>query len=422
LGADLRIHRVQPGASPRGARALVPRMAATAIAWAPTGATVPQDVVFAFAYTSWSGALARELTMPEDRLAAALPSHPRVRGLVVGDPARSAPAKLVRHLRGGRDAAFPDSGGARLHQPLRLRRWDPTSPRAVDRFVASYERGLRQASELAGLDRPAVICAHPVIAGLGDFAWAGPITYFAWDDWSASEPHRRWWPAYQRSFERIAATGRAVCAVSERALERVGPTGPAAVVPNGIDPVEWLEPDPPPEWFTELPGLRLLYVGSLDDRIDTAQVSALADARPDASIVLVGPLLDPGHYEDLRRLPNVRLVERRARREIVALVCAADACLIPHVRNPMTEAMSPLKLYEYLAGGAPIAAADLPGIAGVDPTVELVEPGADMAPAVERALARGRARESVRRRAIQAHSWTGRIDDILELALREGPA
>ena len=100
-----------PGASPRGARALVPRMAATAIAWAPTGATVPQDVVFAFAYTSWSGALARELTMPEDRLAAALPSHPRVRGLVVGDPARSAPAKLARHLRGGRDAAFPDSGG-----------------------------------------------------------------------------------------------------------------------------------------------------------------------------------------------------------------------------------------------------------------------------------------------------------------------
>ena len=181
-------------------------------------------------------------------------------------------------------------------------------------------------------------------------------------------------------------------------------------------------PDPPPEWFTELPGLRLLYVGSLDDRIDTAQVGALADARPDASIVLVGALLDPGHYEDCAALPNVRLVERRARREIVALVCAADACLIPHVRNPMTEAMSPLKLYEYLAGGAPIAAADLPGIAGVDPTVELVEPGADMAPAVERALARGRARESVRRRAIQAHSWTGRIDDILELALREGPA
>ena len=280
---------------------------------------------------------------------------------------------------------------------------------------------MRRASELAGLDRPAVICAHPVIAGLGDFGWAGPITYFAWDDWSASEPHRRWWPAYQRSFERIAATGRAVCAVSERALERVGATGPAAVVPNGIDPVEWLEPDPPPEWFTELPGLRLLYVGSLDDRIDTAQVGALADARPDASIVLVGPLLDPGHYQDLRRLPNVRLVERRARREIVALVCAADACLIPHVRSPMTEAMSPLKLYEYLAGGAPVAAADLPGIAGVDPTVELVEPGADMAPAVERALSRGRAPEGVRRRAIQAHSWTGRIDDVLELALREGP-
>ena len=28
--------------------------------------------------------------------------------------------------------------------------------------------------------------------------------------------------------------------------------------------------------------------------------------------------------------------------------------LIPHVRTPLTEAMSPLKLYEYLAAGRPI--------------------------------------------------------------------
>ena len=102
--------------------------------------------------------------------------------------------------------------------------------------------------------------------------------------------------------------------------------------------------------------------------------------------------------------------ERRPRREIVALVAAADACLIPHARTPMTEAMSPLKLYEYLAGGAPVAAVDLPGIAGVDAGVQLVEPGADIAGAVERALARGRAPERQRRETIAAFAWERRID------------
>ncbi len=378
--------------------------------------------MFVFSFTSWSGALARELTMPEDRLAHALVDHPRVRRLLVCDPFRSGPAKLARTLTGSSEGPFPESSTAHLHQPLRVRRFDPTAPRAVARSTAAYERGIRRAVQAAGLARPAVICANPLLAGLGTLDWAGPVTYFAWDDWTASEPHRQWWPAYRRSFERIGETRRGVCAVSQTALERVGPTGPTAVVPNGIDPEEWLEPDPAPSWFAELPGPRLLYVGSLDGRVDVAQVSGLAHARPDASIVLVGPLLDPDHYEPLRALSNVVIEERRPRRGIVALVAAADACLIPHVRTPMTEAMSPLKLYEYLAGGAPVAAVDLPGIAGVDAGVQLVEPGADIAGAVERALARGRAPEQQRRETIAAFAWERRIDAVLDLALRDAPA
>ena len=83
----------------------------------------------------------------------------------------------------------------------------------------------------------------------------------------------------------------------------------------------------------------------------------------------------------------------------------------------MTEAMSPLKLYEYLAGGAPVAAVALPGIAGVDPRVELVEPGGDIGPAVERALARGRPPERERSEFISANAWDNRLETILDVAL-----
>src|SRR5204863_10127389 len=102
-------------------------------------------------------------------------------------------------------------------------------------------------------------------------------------------------------------------------------------------------------WFARLGGPRLLYVGSLDDRLDIGLLDALASAMPNASIVLVGPLLDARHLAPLGRHANVALRPPVARKELAALVAAADACLIPHVRNPLTEGMSPLKLYEYLA-------------------------------------------------------------------------
>ena len=256
-----------------------------------------------------------------------------------------------------------------------------------------------------------------MLAGFGDFGWAGPVTYYAWDDWTASQPHRRWWPVYEQAFARLRDRGRGVCAVSDTVLSRIAPTGPIAVVPNGIDPAEWLELPSPPAWFSARPGPRLLYVGSLDHRVDVDQVSRLAAAFPAGSVTLVGELIEPDHYAPLAALTNVEIHPRVARRELTGLVAAADVCLIPHVRNAMTEAMSPLKLYEYLAGGRPVAAVDLPGIAGVDPRVQLVTPGADLAPAVQRALATGPASEPERRRFVAAHAWERRFDRILELVL-----
>ncbi len=390
-------------------------------AQAPPAPSRGGDVVFTFSYVSWQAAAQRGWFMPEDRLAAALASDPRVGRVLIADMMRSLPVRLLRDAAcavSRRAHPFPGSDSAQLLRPVRLRREYPASPRAVERAVRRYEHAIERHAARMGMRHPTVITANPLLAGFGRFGWAGPVTFFATDDWLAYEPHRRWWRAYEESFRRVHETGRRVCAVSPAALERINPTGPALVVPNGLDPAEWQGvPAAPPAWSATSGRPLLLYVGSLDDRLDVAALSELARAMPSATVALVGPLLDAAHLRPLSALANVEIHPPLGRPQIAALIRVADAGLIPHVSSPLTRAMSPLKLYEYLAGGLPVVAADLPGVRGVHNGVVLVRPGTSYLEATRAALARGRATERERLAFIEANSWRARQETLLDLAL-----
>jgi len=372
-----------------------------------------RDIVFSFAYASWGTAMARGMCFSEDRMVETLLAHPEVRRLLVAETPRSLPLKLARQaLRP--PPPFPADGAATLYGPTRLRRRDPSGMRAIERSFKRWDDQMRRVAAKRGLERPALITTHPLIAGFAPLEWTSSVTFYAYDDLAESQPLRRLWPAYHEAYRRIRRSGRAVAAVSPALLETIQPTGPSAVVPNGVDPEEWVSPGPAPAWFTDLPGPRLLYVGSLESRVDVGAIATAAKALPDASFALVGPMLDEAHFQLLRGLANVHFFPPASRGEVVALVASADACLIPHVDTPLTRAMSPLKLYEYLAGGAPVAALDLAPIRSVSPRVLIRD---DLTEAIGAALAVGRASEPERREFAQVNSWRQRQESIVQMAL-----
>jgi len=269
-----------------------------------------------------------------------------------------------------------------------------------------------------GMEDPVVITVNPLLAGFGEFSWARAVTFYATDDWTAYPPHRRWWPAYRESFKRVGAHARRVAACSDLVLERVAPTGPGVVLPNAVDPGEWLDHADPPAWVSDLPRPLLVYAGTLDARLDVGALLAIARASPAATLLLVGPLHDPRHLDPLRAAPNVEIRPPLGRREVVGLIRSADVGLIPYLRVPMTLAMSPLKLYEYLAGGLPVLATDLPSTQGVAPTrVTLVPAGGDFVEGTRSAIALGRAGEVERAAFVEDNTWRTRHEELLDLAL-----
>jgi teichuronic acid biosynthesis glycosyltransferase TuaH len=379
-------------------------------------ATGARDVVFVLYSRSWAAAMAEGQSFSEARLAAALPDDPRVGRVLLANPYRSVAGRVWRSLR-PRYPEPPRRAEVSVHEPLRARRTDPVHPR---RATVRYEASLRRAARRLGLERPAVITANPFLAGFGAFDWAQPVTFYAGDDWTSDFQRPHLVPAFNESFAEVRAKRRRVCAVTEAVLTRIGPTGPHAVIPNGIDPAEWSDLGGPPDWFAKLPRPRLLYVGSLGNRIDVEQVAEVAAAYPDGSVVLLGPLQDEAHFAAVREHPNVVIRAGLApRSEVVRVIGAAEACLIPHVSNRLTEAMSPLKLYEYLAGGRPVAAVDLPPIAAVEGRVALAPAGGELVPAVAQALALGPAPEAERLQFVARHAWSRRFDELIGIALAE---
>jgi len=375
-----------------------------------------RHAIYTFDDITWAAAQQRGMCFPQDQLVLAMLRDPAIERLLICDRPRSAPVKLAKDLL-QRPVRFENSERARLWQPLRLRRQDPSGVDALRRAYAAYDRRLRRVAERAGLERPAVITSQPLLAGFAELEWAGPVTLYASDDLAAHRDYQRWREGLLAAYSEVGERGRRVCAVSSAIIERIDPQGPSAVVPNGVDPGLWSEPGQAPAWFSELPGPRLLYVGTLDDRLDVDALRSVARDWPQGSVVLVGPLANRAHLSPALAEPNVVLHEPVAREEVAALAHAADACLIPHRQTPLTEAMSPLKLYEYLASGSPTVATDLEPVRRVDGPVLRVPPGGDFAAAVRLALANGRTPELERHRFIEENSWSTRTAQVLTLAL-----
>ena len=109
------------------------------------------------------------------------------------------------------------------------------------------------------------------------------------------------------------------------------------------------------------------YVGSLHSWFDLPLVSALARALPRARVLLVGPA-PPATREELERAqarsPNLFWLGPRPYEDVPSIVRAFRVGLIPFRRTPLTEAVNPVKLYEYAAAGVPCVTTRFTGEAG----------------------------------------------------------
>ncbi len=161
-----------------------------------------------------------------------------------------------------------------------------------------------------------------------------------------------------------------VIAVSQelqKHLKSMGAQGGAQVelLTHGIDPQHWSEParSVAPAWIASLRRPVVLFWGLIDERLDRSWcASLLGDERfSQGTLVLVGPSQSPASALGLLRGSGRLLMPGPVPYESLPAVAAqADVLVMPYADLPVTRAMQPLKLKEYLATGRPVVVRELP--------------------------------------------------------------
>ncbi len=309
--------------------------------------------------------------------------------------------------------------------------WMKTYPHIGMRPIAREIRFWRQRLQSS---RPLVLAvSYPHYLFLRDLINPDFLVYYNMDDyayyWSSrSETIRR---LEQKAVEE--ATLSVFCA-RFRAEELTNSVGSAADrivhLPHGAPSAFMASrplttPGPAPSDLARLPGPRLGFVGSMEDRLDWDLIACLAREIPDCSIVLIGKEPAPADHESWYRSyqraisnKNVYILGWKNQNEIGRYISSFDICIIPYlIDHPFNLAACPTKVMDYMASSRPMISTALPECRLYSDLFDVVDSTSAFVESVRRILRNGSddGRAHLRWARARANTWERTAAQFLRL-------
>jgi teichuronic acid biosynthesis glycosyltransferase TuaH len=372
---------------------------------------VMTNVVAVLSIESFDDIVSREFCRPPDQVLLTLAGDARLGHLIVVDPWRSWAVDALRR-RPLRLVQSQDVAGYEITRvrPRRMRLALPADPSRLAKLSRDYVNLVRAAVQPHG--RTVLISFNPFIAAWADATWLDRVIYFGIDDWAAFPPIRRFWPAVRQAYRQIDEAADDIFVVSEELRGRVSER--AVVTPNGVSPYVWAPDRRALDAMGTSAQPYAVYAGTIDGRIDLELVKEIISSPAISSLIMAGPIRNDAIRRRLLGIGNVRLIGTLAQERLAALIQNAAVGVVPHVVNALTTAMSPLKLYEYLAAGLPVVATELPPLHGHGPRVHLCSSRDQWPTALTNALKQVRLCGRERAAVVERLSWKTRLAPVVE--------
>ena len=318
------------------------------------------------------------------------------------------------------DLATLRRGGEKLRHWLRPTRQPsgPSNLRVLNpwmwpMFSSRFDRWLNQSLLVRQL-RP-VLQSHaaaftavttlPIMSGLIGRLPVKRWVYYCVDDFST-------WPGLDQGAMRdmesdLAAKADVLIAASETLRDKLRQTGrEVQLLTHGVEPEFWQlngQPVIVPE-LEKLSRPLITFWGLVDRRMDASFVRRLAGDLEQGTIALVGPEGDAD--PDLLKLPRVVRIPALALEQLPHVANESSVLIMPYTDEPVTRAMQPLKLLEYLVTGKPVVVRELPATRAWADCLDLADSPAAFSKAVRDRLGTGLPEAQLRARArVGDESW-----------------
>ena len=294
-------------------------------------------------------------------------------------------------------------------------------------FRIARRHSLIQALKKLDMQNPILWLSRPyMVERLAEIPRARLLVYHVVDEYAgyaglAREQIQR----LREQEKRIFSLADIVVVTSKKLYETKSPFHPRTyLVPNAANYEAYSEAlrDPRlPEALAAIPPPRLGYSGLIGDKLDLEMLLCLAKAHPQWSLVFLGEarFVRPSElWPRLLSLPNVHYLGQVEISKVPHYVKGFQAGLIPYRQNLQAENISPLKLYDYLAAGIPVASIDIPAAREFKGHLHIAENPLRFPEIVEAALGDTSPERILARRDIAAqNTWEARGEQISSIIL-----
>lgn len=165
---------------------------------------------------------------------------------------------------------------------------------------------------------------------------------------------------------RLAAEADLMVVTSPTLLNKYNnKTKQCILIPNGFDEKLFTEASKKvPSDLRSIPKPIVGFVGVLFEFIDYKLIHNIATKLKNISFVFVGPIEKSGRegVDRLNKLSNTYFLGSKIRQEIPSYISNFDICINPFKLNDVAHAVSPLKVYEYIACGKQVISTRMEGL------------------------------------------------------------
>jgi GT2 family glycosyltransferase/SAM-dependent methyltransferase/glycosyltransferase involved in cell wall biosynthesis len=188
---------------------------------------------------------------------------------------------------------------------------------------------------------------------------------------------------------------------------------PMVLVRNATDYEFYSQHFHPNQILTDAAHPIIGYYGAIADWFDVELMIYIATERPNYTFILLGGVFDVDVLA-LQSLSNVRLLGQQPYELMPQYLYHFDVCIIPFKISPVTEAVDPVKIYEYLCGGKPVVSVDLPELHSYRELLYIAQNKEDFLVKLDLAATEDDQAMIARRKAFaRENSWAKRYEAIL---------